>query len=237
MTVNQNQTVGEIVASDYRAASVFRAHGIDFCCRGGRTIQDVCESKNIPVDTLLGELEEAMASKGGEMADYSTWPLDLLVDYIEKRHHRYVAEKSPELLQYLDKLCKVHGERHPELFQIRDEFVQAAGELAAHMKKEELILFPYVRRLATEKAPSAPPFGTVQNPINMMMHEHTVEGDRFERISRLSNNYTPPADGCTTYRVAFAMLQEFEEDLHMHIHLENNILFPRAIEMEKSAVA
>lgn len=237
MAIHQNQTVGEIVAQDYRAASVFRSHGIDFCCRGGRTIQDVCESKNIPTAKLLQELEEALASKEQQATDYSSWPLDLLADYIEKKHHRYVAEKSPELVQYLEKLCKVHGERHPELFEIRDEFVESAGELAAHMKKEELILFPFIRRLVAEKNPPVPPFGTVENPINMMMHEHSVEGDRFARISKLSNNYTPPADGCTTYRVAYALLRDFEEDLHLHIHLENNILFPRAIALEKQVVA
>lgn len=143
----------------------------------------------------------------------------------------------PELLQYLDKLCKAHGERHPELFEIREEFGHVADELAAHMQKEEHVLFPYVSRLATERQPPRPPFGTVENPIRMMMHEHTVEGDRFARIAKLTDEYTPPADACATYRVAFALLREFEEDLHQHIHLENNIMFPRAIESEKNAFA
>jgi regulator of cell morphogenesis and NO signaling len=231
MSINQDLTIGEIVAQDYRTASVFQSHGIDFCCKGGRTVNEVCDNKNLETAALVQELQDATTSKD-PAADYRTWPLDLLADYIEKRHHRYIAQKSPELMQYLNKLCKVHGERHPELFGIRDEFASMASELASHMQKEELVLFPFVRKLATEQQPAPPPFGTVQNPIRMMMHEHSVEGDRLARITELTSGYTTPADGCTTYRVAFAMLKEFEEDLHHHIHLENNILFPRAIQLE-----
>ncbi|MBK8427665.1 MAG: iron-sulfur cluster repair di-iron protein [Lewinellaceae bacterium] len=233
MNIRTDHTIGEIVAADYRTATVFKAHGIDFCCKGGRSVSEVCESKNLKPEALLEEIRQAAATAEQPSADYHRWPLDLLVDYVEKKHHRYVAAKSPELMQYLDKLCKVHGERHPELFDIRDEFAHVASELAAHMQKEEMILFPFVRKLATEAQPARPMFGTVQNPIQMMMHEHTVEGDRFARIAELTSQYTPSADGCTTYRVAFAMLREFEEDLHLHIHLENNIMFPRAIEREK----
>ncbi len=232
MSINQDLTVGEIVAQDYRTASVFQSHGIDFCCKGGRTLNEVCGNKKLEAAALVQELHDATTSKDS-VADYRTWPLDLLADYIEKKHHRYIEQKSPELMQYLNKLCKVHGERHPELFDIRDEFARVASELASHMQKEEMALFPFVRKLATEENPGLPPFGTVENPIRMMMHEHSVEGDRLAKISELSNQYTAPADGCTTYRVAFAMLKDFEEDLHLHIHLENNIMFPRAIELEK----
>jgi regulator of cell morphogenesis and NO signaling len=233
MEININQTVGETVAQDYRTASVFQSHGIDFCCKGGRSIGEVCENKNIATATLLEELSEAIASQEKIAEDYRSWPLDLLADYVEKKHHRYVAAKSPELMQYLDKLCKVHGGRHPELFEIRDEFAHVANELALHMHKEEMILFPFVRSLASEKQPTPAPFGSVENPINMMKHEHIVEGERLAKIAELSNQYSAPADGCTTYRVAFAMLKEFEEDLHRHIHLENNIMFPRTIALEK----
>jgi len=237
MELNKNLTVGEIVAQDYRTASVFKSHNIDFCCRGGRTVTDVCEIKNIVPEEIMEELKSATTSGEAAATDYTAWPLDLLTDYVEKKHHRYVAQKSPELMQYLNKLCKVHGERHPELFEIRDEFAHVAEELASHMQKEEMILFPFIRQLATEDEPTTPPFGTVENPINMMMHEHTVEGGRLERIAQLSGQYTPPADGCTTYRVAFAMLKEFEDDLHLHIHIENNILFPGAVKLERKLVA
>ncbi|MBK8567437.1 MAG: iron-sulfur cluster repair di-iron protein [Saprospiraceae bacterium] len=233
MNIRTDHTIGEIVAADYRTATVFKAHGIDFCCKGGRSVSEVCESKNLDPQVLLEAVRQAAASTEQPSADYHRWPLDLLADYVEKKHHRYVATKSPELMQYLNKLCKVHGERHPELFDIRDEFASMASELASHMQKEELVLFPFVRKLATEQQPAPPPFGTVQNPIRMMMHEHSVEGDRLARITELTSGYTAPADGCTTYRVAFAMLREFEEDLHHHIHLENNIMFPRAIQLEQ----
>ncbi len=237
MSINQDLTVGEIVAQDYRTASVFQSHGIDFCCKGGRTISEVCLNKNLETPALVQALQD-VTSTTTQMAaaDYLTWPLDLLADYIEKKHHRYVAQKTPELMQYLNKLCKVHGERRPELLEIRDEFAHVASELTSHMQREEMILFPFVRKMANLKQVAPPPFGTIQNPIRMMMHEHSVEGDRLAKISELSNQYTAPADGCTTYRVAFSMLREFEEDLHKHIHLENNIMFPRAIQLEQALI-
>lgn len=231
------KTIGQLVAEDYRTAQVFKNHGIDFCCKGNRSIEEVAQKNNMDAAVLYSELEAVQNRKSGENTDFGSWPLDLLTDYIEKKHHRYVEEKIPILKAYLDKLCKVHGGRHPELFQIQDHFITSSGELTAHMKKEELILFPIIRKMvdANQKgtAMKKPHFGTVENPIQMMMHEHENEGDRFQEISKLSNNYTPPADACNTYRVAFALLQEFEDDLHRHIHLENNILFPKAIVLEK----
>ena len=236
MTVDTKTTIGEMVADDFRMASVFSKYGIDFCCKGGRTLEEVCEKKNIPVSQLAGELEQARLSSA-QPTDFASWPSDLLIDYIEKRHHRYIEEKSPVLIQYLNKLCKVHGDRHPELFQINEWFTASAGELAAHMKKEELILFPFIKKMEQARREGTdlqrPHFGTVENPVAMMKDEHTTEGERFEAISSLTDGYTPPADACSTYRVTFAMLAEFEQDLHTHIHLENNILFPRAIAMER----
>jgi regulator of cell morphogenesis and NO signaling len=171
-------------------------------------------------------------TKSEATTDYQSWPLDLLADYIEKKHHRYVQDKTLEIQPYLDKICRVHGEHHPELFEIKNEFNASAGELAAHMKKEELILFPFIRKMVKAKQENsnveAAHFGTVKNPIQMMMDEHTVEGNRFRRIEELSNNYTPPQDACNTYRVSFALLKEFEQDLHLHIHLENNILVSKS---------
>jgi regulator of cell morphogenesis and NO signaling len=238
MENNKTATVGSFVANDYRTATVFQKYGIDFCCKGGRSIEEVCTNKNLNATKLLAELAETTASAKDSVTDFKTWSLDLLADYIEKKHHRYIQESTPALVQFLDKLCKVHGGNHPELFDIYCEFSASAGELAAHMQKEELILFPFVRKMAEAKSKNIPfeqaSFGSVQNPIHMMMNEHDTEGERFRKIETLCNGYTAPADGCTTYRVAFAMLKEFESDLHMHIHLENNILFPGAVELEKN---
>src|SRR5687768_11414567 len=237
MEINQNDIIGDLVAEDYRAASVFQKYGIDFCCQGNRTINDACEKKSIDTKAVLYDLEKVTMPDGNKATDYKSWPLDLLADYIEKKHHRYVEEKILEIKPYLDKICRVHGARHPELFEIQEQFYESAGELAAHMKKEEFILFPFVRKMvkATQDGGNvnSPQFDTVQNPVQMMMKEHVTEGDRFSKIDSLSNHYTPPADGCNTYRVTYALLKEFEQDLHLHIHLENNILFPGAIAMEK----
>lgn len=226
--------IGEIVAQDFRTAAIFKKHGIDFCCKGNRTIEDACSKKGIDQDKIYSEIEK-LPGKSGEI-DFTSWPLDLLADYVEKKHHRYVEEKTPIIQGFLNKLCKVHGDLHPELFEINELFNQAASELAAHMKKEEMILFPFIRKLVLMQDKGreyvAPSFGSVENPINMMKHDHEEEGERFMKISQLTNQYTPPADACNTYRVTYAMLQEYENDLHVHIHLENNILFPGAVKME-----
>ncbi len=234
---DSKKQIGQFVADDFRTAAVFSNYGIDFCCKGDRTIEEVCDKKGIKTDVLLDELHAVLNANTAQSIDYKSWPMDLLVDYIEKKHHRYVEAKIPVLRQFLDKLCRVHGGRHPELFEINELFTASSGELAAHMKKEELVLFPFIKKMVSaslnQGAIEAPHFGTVENPITMMKHEHDNEGERFRKIAELTNNYTPPADACNTYRVTFAMLDEFEKDLHLHIHLENNILFPNAIKLEE----
>ena len=234
MNFSKDNIVGEVVAKDYRTASVFKSHRIDFCCKGNRSISEVCEKNNLDADSLLTELNKStqLADEGNN--NFQAWDMDLLADYIEKKHHRYVKKKAPELKAFLNKIAKVHGERHPELIEIEALFTASVHELLAHMQKEETILFPFVRKMATDENSQIPAFGTVQNPIDMMMHEHDTEGERFRKIAALSDNYNPPQDACTTYKVAFSMLKEFENDLHKHIHLENNILFPKAIEAEKT---
>lgn len=239
MNITEQSIIGELVAQDYRTASVFKNQGIDFCCNGNRTIADACEKKKIDSSPLIETLQQTVKQNGNTVAtDYNAWPLDLLADYIEKKHHRYVEQKIQEITPFLHKVARVHGDRHPELLEVEQLFNESAGELAMHMKKEELVLFPVIRKMV--KAQDAgelmnrPAFGTVENPIAMMHHEHDTEGERFRKIFQLTQNYTPPPDSCNTYRVTFALLKEFEEDLHMHIHLENNILFPKAIETEKT---
>lgn len=235
---DSQKQIGQFVAEDFRTAAVFSNYGIDFCCKGDRTIEEVCSKNNIDSDELLTKLKEIQSSNSQQSIDYKSWPLDLLAEYIEKKHHRYVEEKTPVLRQFLDKLCKVHGLRHPELLEITALFIGCSKELAAHMKKEELILFPFIKRMVKAKSDGtqveSPQFNTVENPIAMMKDEHEAEGERFSIIAELTNNYTPPADACNTYKVTFAMLEEFEKDLHLHIHLENNILFPEAIKLETS---
>lgn len=234
---NTQKQIGQFVADDYRTAAIFSKHNIDFCCNGNRTIAEACDKKGIDSTILMNEINTVLNTSRNETIDYKSWPLDLLVDYIVKKHHRYVEAKIPVLRQFLDKLCKVHGERHPELYKINELFTASAGELASHMKKEELILFPFVKKMVTAEsdhsALQSPQFDTIENPIAMMMEEHDNEGQRFRDISELTDNYNPPSDACNTYKATYAMLEEFEKDLHLHIHLENNILFPEAIKLEK----
>jgi len=237
MNITKETIVGEIVAHDYRTAAIFKSHGIDFCCKGNRSIEEVSATKSLSPDSLISELSELQTQTKVATNDYQSWPLDLLADYIEKKHHRYVESTSTQLKQYLARLCEVHGKQHAELFEIAEQFYASAGELAQHMKKEELILFPAIRKMVSaqhaHQKMETPHFGTVKNPIEMMKQEHDIEGERFRIIDKLSKQYTPPQDGCNTYKVTFALLKEFEDDLHQHIHLENNILFPKALELEK----
>ena len=222
--------VGQIVAQNFRTARVLTEHGIDFCCQGGISLQEACQRHKISLETLTAELEAA--GQLPDNRDYQSLSATELIHEIVDVHHRYVRTTLPALKTYLEKLAKVHGERHPELHEIKQQFSEAAEALTAHLQKEELILFPYILAMeeATEKGYplSRPHFGDIDNPIRMMEEEHDTEGERFRQIATFSDNYTCPPDGCQTYRVAYALLQEFEADLHEHIHLENNLLFPRA---------
>ena len=235
METLQERTVAEIVAANYKAADVFKKYGIDFCCGGKVGLAEICSKKGIDLSEIESDLESVTNQKESAH-DFDRWELDFLVDYIINQHHTYVAENIPLIIQYSDKVANVHGENYPETVEINRLFHMVAAELQAHMQKEERILFPYVKQLVGAKKAGMPmpvaPFGTVNNPIKMMEEEHETAGDIFKQIAKLSNNYTPPLAACTTYRVLYAKLQDFETDLHKHIHLENNILFPKASILE-----
>ncbi|MFZ2897630.1 MAG: iron-sulfur cluster repair di-iron protein [Saprospiraceae bacterium] len=232
----QPVTIGELVASDFRKAEVFRKFGIDFCCGGKQSVEEACQAKGLDVHTVKKELVEAESRNSGLHQDFNNWELDFLTDYIVNTHHRYVSDSFPMLYELSTKVARVHGDRHPEVIEIAELWDEVARELRMHMYKEEHILFPYIKELAAARrfgktmAPS--PFGGIANPIRMMESEHVSAGGNMDAIHRLSGGFTPPADACTSYRVLFSKLQEFEQDLHQHIHLENNILFPKAIQME-----
>ena len=238
-TVNPQKLIQEFVADDYKTAEVFSKYGIDFCCRGNRTIEDVCSQEQIDKDALLSDLASIAQTSTTQSIDYKSWPLDLLIDYIEKKHHRYVTEKSPVLNFYLNKIATVHGGRHPELFEIKELFKESAENLMSHMVEEEGMFFPYIKRMLEAKEKGTIPVKpegheSVDSPIGKLMEEHDDEGVRHREIAKLSNNFTTPEDGCNTYKVAFEMLREFQDDLHLHIHLENNILFLEAKKLEDS---
>jgi regulator of cell morphogenesis and NO signaling len=235
MEISKVQNIGKLVAGDYRAAAVFKKYGIDFCCHGDRSIESACEAQQIDCALIIAELNQTLTEHQGNHIDFKSWSLDLLADYIEKNHHRFVRKKIEEITPYLSKIVKVHGSQHPELLEVLELFNESASDLTMHMQKEEKILFPFIRQMVESEGELVKGhFGSVQNPIAMMNHEHDIEGDRFRKIAALTNHYNPPADACGTYRVTFALLKEFEDDLHLHIHLENNILFPGAIKLEAS---
>ncbi|HLN54034.1 MAG TPA: iron-sulfur cluster repair di-iron protein [Lentimicrobium sp.] len=231
----KERTVGSIVSENLLIAPILDKYGIDYCCKGSRKLVDVCRLQQLDVEKLTIEISEVKEKpvKGGH--DYDEWPIDLLADYIEKTHHRFAQKAIPEIVRKLEKITNVHGKAHPELNNILKLFKESAIALSNHMKKEEFILFPYIKKMVNEGKSSSdeiPDFSTLSNPIFNMMEEHVTEGERFHEIEKLTKHYTVPPDGCNSYRLSMEMLKEFDEDLHLHIHLENNILFPKAMRLE-----
>lgn len=240
MVVSKEKTVADYVTENIKTAHIFKKHGIDFCCGGNITIEKACAKKNVNQLILEKELSEVDVVKD-LIEDYDKWELDFLMIYIENVHHTYVRESLPIISQYANKVAKVHGHHYEEVVIINQLFHEVANELISHLQKEEQVLFPFIKQLVTAKKEGSknitPPFGTVNNPINMMEHEHENAGDVFKEIARLTNNYTTPAEACNTFKALYAKLEEFEQDLHQHIHLENNILHPKAIELEQELMS
>lgn len=236
MATLQERTVAEVVTENIKAAHIFKKHGIDFCCGGGISIARACEKAKVDPSILEEELLN-LNNAPDRASNYNSWKLDFLTDHIINVHHQYVEENSPLLLQYSKRVNQVHGGHYKELAEIESLVTQVVQAMAGHQRKEELILFPFIKKLVKAEAEGTEVpethFGTVENPIHMMEDEHEEAGEIMRKISELSNNYTPPQGACNTYRAFFAKLDEFEQDLHHHIHLENNILFPKALMLEK----
>lgn len=231
------ETIGEIVTADLRKAPVFRKYGIDFCCGGKKTVGQVCKEKNIDQVALEKDLSQVNGEPRSNEANADQWEPDFLAEYIVNVHHAYVRQSMPYLLEWSKKVAMKHGERFPQAIEINVLVNAVAEELDTHMMKEENILFPYIKELSRMKRegrtiePS--PFGTVANPIRMMEHEHESVGELFMQLEKLTNMFTPPMDACNTHRALYVNLQEFENDLFLHIHLESNILFKKAVKMEQ----
>ena len=237
MQIDQEFKIADVVSENIKTADIFKKYGIDFCCGGGISIAKACEKKNINISELLNELQ-SIDEKLTPLQNYKKWSLDFLADYIVNTHHAYVLESFDLLDDYVSKVSKVHGQNHPSLLEIERLYNLIKEELLQHMEKEELILFPFIKQLVKLKLGDSPlvksHFGSVENPIKMMQFEHENAGGLLKEISSLSMNYTPPHWACNTFKALYTRLEEFEKDLHHHIHLENNILFPKAIELEKS---
>lgn len=238
MSISTSKTVRELAVEIPEATRIFEKIGIDYCCGGGKSLGDACATANLSVDEVLDMLEfaEQGARQKQNDRDWQSEPLADLVAHINGTHHKYTREELARLGPLFDKVVSVHGKNHPELQHICAAFHDLAQELTTHMMKEEAILFPYIVRMeetVVAREPLLPsPFGSVQNPVTLMMHEHDSAGDALRVMRQSSTGYTAPDDACISYQTLYKALADFEKDLHQHIHLENNILFPRAIEME-----
>jgi len=238
----EQKTLAEIVIENPSAAKLFEEVHLDFCCKGKRTLEAACKEAKIDVGNIRYELEELDYLKKSVVIDqnFNNMELDALVDHIINKHHAYVIENMPMIVSHLRKVAFKHGEKHPENIQIALKFEEISNELESHMRKEEMILFPYIKKLVQIKKnsnQSAIVNSFINNPIKVMEHEHETVGNLMLEIRKLSNDFTPPANACTTYKLSYNELREFEEDLHHHIHLENNILFPKATTLEDELIA
>jgi regulator of cell morphogenesis and NO signaling len=237
MTVITEKTVRDLALENPASTRVFEKLGIDYCCGGKKSLEEACRSANLDIDQVLASLEQV--SQPAAPHGQHTWeaqPLAALIAHIQDTHHKYTREEIARLGPLFKKVCSVHGGNHPELLQVYEAFQGLAQELGAHMMKEEMILFPYIVRMEAAVAGKASitpaPFGSVQNPVSMMEHEHDSAGNALRIMKQASNGYSAPIDACISYQTLYRALAEFETDLHQHIHLENNILFPRAVAME-----
>jgi regulator of cell morphogenesis and NO signaling len=220
-------TIGEIVASDFRTASIFREAGIDFCCGGKQTIDETCMEKGIDKTELLISLEKIKSVPDTSNHDFIDWEPVFLCEYIVNTHHKFVLKSLPDLMLYTQKIADVHGENHPELITVAELFSQINNELLQHMKNEEEVFFPAIKEAFSSDPGSSG--SIIKSEITRLSDEHEFAGGAMDRINVITSNYTVPADGCNTYNVTFRLLREFEDDLHIHVHLENNILFPKAL--------
>jgi regulator of cell morphogenesis and NO signaling len=232
------RTVRDLVLETPAAARIFEKLGIDYCCGGEKSLTDACAEARVKVE----EVAAALASPQPVTTDrdWRDASLSELAQYIVARHHSFTREEIERLLPVISKVISVHGTNHPELLEVQSLFRELAQELMMHMTKEERVLFPYIAEMeeaVNSKRPlPRPMFGTVQNPVRMMMAEHDSSGSVLHRMREITNGYVPPPDGCVTYQTLYRALEDFEKDLHTHIHLENNILFPRSVDLEMTAI-
>lgn len=235
MEITSSTTVGEVVAADYRNASVFEQYGIDFCCGGNISLEQVCKDKGVKLADLLTELGKVQSEPVDRSQNYLAWSLSFLADYIVNTHHSYLYETDDQLVAYTKKIATVHGEHHPELLEIARIFEKIATDMAGHLKEEEEQLFPAIKRAEGMKNNGNEPAATdrelIASSLAKLHREHDEIGDAIHEIRRLAADYKLPADACNTFTLTYRKLAEYEDDLHKHVHLENNILFPKAAKL------
>ena len=234
----EGPTLGELAAADIRKAEVFKKYGLDFCCGGKKSLRQACEDKSLNITQVEQELQEALQQKPvSKGLDFNRWELDFLADYIYNEHHKYFYDEDPVIADLLDKVVAQHVDKHPFLKNVSAWYIRLQNELNAHFLKEEKIIFPHIKDLVLAKKTNTQPkedgINDISGPLQMMEAEHEVAGEILEQINGITNYYTPPADACNSFNLLYQKLKALEEDLHQHIHLENNILFPKAAKLEK----
>jgi len=226
---NTETTIGEIVANDFRAASIFKEAGIDFCCGGNKSLTTACNETGTNANELAEKIKDLANTPVSANQNFKEWELGFLSDYIMNTHHKFVLKNLPELVFYTQKIAAVHGEHHPELVEVSDLFTKINEELLQHLKNEEEVLFPAIK--AAENNPTPAVKSTIISEITRMQGEHEFAGGAMDKIAVLTKRYLIPEDACNTYRVSLKLLEQFEDDLHVHVHLENNILYPKALKL------
>jgi len=221
--------IGDIVASDFRAAEIFKNAGIDFCCGGKKNLDDACQEKTIDPLEIVKQLKELENTPVNQTQNFNEWDLGFLTDYIVQTHHKYVLKSLPDLVIYTKKISSVHGSHHPELIRVADLIDHINIELLKHLQNEEVVLFPAIKEVIKTNSSNAKEI--IKSEITRMKGEHEFVGSTMDNIREITNNYLVPEDGCNSYRVAFKLLKQFEDDLHIHVHLENNILYPKALNL------
>jgi regulator of cell morphogenesis and NO signaling len=232
MNALAKKSLGEIVAADIRAAGIFTDARIDFCCGGKKTLEQACREQGVDLSVLVSSLESLSQQPPLRGQNFNEWDLDVLAGYISNTHHKFVLRALPELVFYTQKIASVHAQNHPELREVARLFSEIDRELRQHLQKEEEVLFPAIDRIVrTPKEDHELDRAIIHSEIERMNSEHEFAGGAMDHIHEITLDYQVPADGCNTYLVAFKMLREFEEDLHLHVHLENNILYPKALNL------
>ncbi|ACM20588.1 iron-sulfur cluster repair protein ScdA [Geotalea daltonii FRC-32] len=225
------KTIGEFVAEDYRMARVFEKYGIDFCCGGSVTLATACREKGLDPAPLLQEIAAAKVEPPDRSRNYASWDLPFLADYIVNTHHGYIRDEAGGIAAYARKIAEVHGARHPEVIEIADIFFRIAEDLMAHLREEEEVLFPAVKRIEEAKKEGREPApedrALIKQTLDRLSQDHVEVGDAIHKIRHLAQDYAIPDDVCNTFTLTYKKLKEFEDDLHTHVHLENNILFPK----------
>lgn len=229
------KAIGEIVAADFRTATVFESHGIDFCCGGQVTLATACTEKGIDLAVITNELTALQSVPAERSHNYASWALPFLADYIVNTHHVYLKENDEQIAAYARKIAGVHGAHHPEVIQVATIFDKIATDMAAHLKVEEEVFFPAIKRVDAARiaghTPDAEDLEIIRTSLLKLQREHEEIGDAVHTIRHLSKEYAIPGDVCNTFMVTYQKLKEFEDDLHKHVHLENNIVFPKAAEL------